>query len=375
MINGTPAPSRSLQRELIRLDALRERLHVGTRGPARWIGGLRRLAMARAVGNSTSIEGFRVPREDAAALVSHEAEPEAGEASRQAVACYGRAMDHVAAMADDPTFEWSARVILDLHFEACHFQNDARPGRWRDGPVSVTDHDGSIAYRAPDAENVPTLMDEVVRWLQSPDAIAVHPVVRAAMAHLHVVSVHPFRDGNGRIARIIQSLVLARDGLVAPEFASIEEYLGERTGAYYAALREVQGPGYDPSRDAAGWVRFCVGAHLEQAERRLRELETAAARWEVCERLVASRNWPDRCVIALERALTGHLDRAGYAAEAGISPMTANLDIRRLLDAGLVDQGGRSRATRYRASAELRRRIEAEREGGGTTVVPPPANR
>jgi Fic family protein len=206
-------------------------------------------------------------------------------------------------------------------------------------------------------------MDEVVRWLGSAEAGAAHPVVRAAMAHLHVVSVHPFRDGNGRIARIVQSLVLARDGLVAPEFASIEEYLGERTGAYYAALRAVQGPRYDPSRDASGWVRFCVDAHIDQAERRLRELDAAAARWEICEALVASRGWPERCVIALERAITGYLNRAGYAAEAGISPMTASLDFRRLLDAGLVVQEGRGRGTRYRASPELRRRITAGDDG------------
>jgi Fic family protein len=359
MIHATPALSRSLQRDLSRLDALRERLHVGTRRPARWMGGLRRLAIARAVESSTSIEGFRVSREDAISLVSHEAVPEADETSRLAVACYGQAMDHVAALADDPSFEWSPRVILDLHFEACYFQTEMRPGRWREGPVSVTHHDGSIAYRAPDAEDVAALMDEVVRWLGSTEAAALHPVVRAAMAHLHVVSVHPFRDGNGRIARIVQSLVLARDGLVAPEFASIEEYLGERTSAYYAALQAAQGPQYDASRDATGWVRFCVDAHLDQAERRLREIEAAAARWEICEALVASRDWPERCVIALERALTAYLDRAGYAAEAGVSPMTASLDFRRLLDAGMVVQEGRGRTTRYRASPELRRRIDA----------------
>ena len=62
-------------------------------------------------------------------------------------------------------------------------------------------------------------MAEVVDWLEGGD-VDVHAVVRAAMAHLHVVSVHPFREGNGRISRIVQSLVLAREGLVSPAFAS-----------------------------------------------------------------------------------------------------------------------------------------------------------
>jgi Fic family protein len=116
-------------------------------------------------------------------------------------------------------------------------------------------------------------MGEVVDWLDGGDLDA-HVVVRAAMAHLHVISVHPFRDGNGRISRIVQSLVLARVGLLAPEFVSIEEYLGRNTDAYYATLQQVQGGTYQFQRDATPWVRFCVEAHGEQARRRLGHVKT-----------------------------------------------------------------------------------------------------
>jgi fido (protein-threonine AMPylation protein) len=61
------------------------------------------------------------------------------------------------------------------------------------------------------------------------------------------MSVHPFRDGNGRISRIIQSLVLARGGALAPEFVSIEEYLGRNTDAYFTTLQRVQGAATNPS--------------------------------------------------------------------------------------------------------------------------------
>ena len=57
------------------------------------------------------------------------------------------------------------------------------------------------------------------------------------MAHLNLVMIHPFEDGNGRMSRALQSLVLARDHIVAPEFASIEEYLGRNTPAYYQRPR------------------------------------------------------------------------------------------------------------------------------------------
>jgi len=201
---------------------------------------------------------------------------------------------------------------------------------------------------------VPGLMAEVVDWLQRGDP-KLHVVVRAAMAHLHVVSVHPFHDGNGRISRIVQSLVLARDGLMSPEFGSIEEYLGAHTAAYYEALNEAHGAIYQPDRDVTNWIAFCIEAHLVQARQRLTQIKDAAARWGHLEQLVESRRWPDRLVIALEQALMGGSDRASYATEADVSPATASADFRRLVDAGLVDQAGRGRSVRYEPTERLRR--------------------
>ncbi len=302
---------------------------------------------------STSIEGFSVEPAEAIALTSDAEVLDGHDENRLAVACYARAMDHVGAMARDPAFSWSSRAILDLHFDACSFQRDKDPGLWRTGSISVTGPGGGIDYRGPEGEGVPALMDEVVEWLENGDPGS-DVVVRAAMAHLHVVSVHPFRDGNGRVARIVQSLVLARDGVLSPEFSSIEEYLSRNTPAYYAALRDTQGGSYKPDRDALGWIRFCIEAHISQASRRLDQIHEAAGRWGRLEREVENRGWPDRFVIALEQSLLGGADRARYGEEAGVSPATASADLRRLLDSGLIEQRGRGRTTRYRASEQLR---------------------
>jgi len=267
-------------------------------------GALRRQTRASSVASSAAIEGYSVPANTAVALVSERAAADPADVSELAVAAYGRAMDHVAAMAADPGFRWNDRVILDLHFDACHFQRDRRPGRWREGPIHVTAPEGGIAFTGPDAGQVPKLMGEVVRWLGRGGSDA-HLLVRAAMAHLHVVSVHPFEDGNGRVARIVQSLVVARDGLLTPEFGSIEEYLGSHTPGYYAALREAQGGSYQPGRDATAWVEFCVQAHISQAQTRLGQIDRAAARWAVLEAIAVERGWPDRLVTALEQVAMG----------------------------------------------------------------------
>jgi Fic family protein len=358
MIYSTPVMSAQLASRVAALDDLRHALsgRVGTPGP--WLGSLRRLVRASSAESSVSIEGYSVPEREAVAIVSEPKSADPDDESQLALSDYARAMDHVGVMAEDPVFEWSNRVILDLHFDACLFQRDKNPGRWRETPIVVAATEGGMAYEAPDGDQVVPLMDEVVAWLREGDRDA-HVVVRAAMAHLHTVSVHPFRDGNGRISRIVQSLVLAREGLLSLEFASIEEYLGSNTREYYAVLQKVQGGSYQPERDATEWVRFCIQAHIEQAGRRLDQLNEAAARWRFLEDLMEQRGWPDRLVIALEQSLMGGTDRAAYEAEADVSPATASNDFRRLVDAGLIERTGRSRSIRYYAGAALRSDVAA----------------
>ncbi len=352
MIYATPPITPALQERLDELAQLRDALGEEVKAPSRWMGSLRREVRATSIESSTSIEGFSVSPEEALALTSGRESADRGEENRQAVACYARAMDHVGTMAGDPVFRWLDRVILDLHFDACSFQRDKDPGLWRAGPIAVTGPGGTLEYRGPEESDVVPLMAEVVDWLADGDP-EVDVVVRAAMAHLHVVSVHPFRDGNGRVSRIVQSLVLAREGLASPEFFSIEEYLGSHTPDYYAALRETQGGSYQPHRDASGWVGFCVEAHITQARQRLAQIEQAAARWGYLEDLVTARGWPERLVIALEQSLHSGSDRGAYGEEAEISPATASADFRRLLDAGLVVQQGRGRNISYVAGEPL----------------------
>jgi Fic family protein len=355
----TPIPTSELQSRLDELGELRRSLGHEADRPLRWIGSLRRSLRASSIESSTSIEGYSVSPEEAAALVNRGSAGEPADENGMAVACYARAMDHVGTLALDTGFRWLDRVILDLHFDTCYFQRDKSPGLWRTGPIGVTAVDGSLEFQGPDADAVPGLMAEVATWLQEGDLDA-NVVVRAAMAHLHVTSIHPFRDGNGRVARIVQSLVLAREGLMSPEFSSIEEYLGENTPAYYAALRKVQDGAYRPERDASSWIEFCVDAHISQALRRLAQIRKAAARWEQLEALVTDRGWPGRLVIALEQSLIGGTDRVSLSKEADVSVATASADFRRLLDAGLVEQRGKARSTRYFASKRLRAEVSPE---------------
>src|SRR3970282_2154670 len=128
---------------------------------------------------------------------------------------------------------------------------------------------------------------------------AVPALVRAAMAHLNLVMIHPFSDGNGRMARCLQTLVLAREGILAPEFCSVEEYLGRNTQDYYAVLARVGEGGWHPENDSRPWIRFMLTAHFRQASTLLRRTKEMKRTWDELEREIQRRGLPDRVVSAL----------------------------------------------------------------------------
>jgi Fic family protein len=353
-IYATPAKSPAILRRLEELDELRRYLAQHLDDSAQpWTGVLRRLAAAEVTVGSTSIEGYGASLEDTVEILAGRHPSGASDETQRIIAAYAQAMDRVVVLADDRRFEWSTQTMLDLHFLVCHPQPQAGPGRWRDGPVIVTRSLGRDPYRPPASSDVLPLVNEVANWLGSGD-LSRHPVVRAAMAHLNLVSIHPFRDGNGRVARIVQSLVLAKEGLLRPELVSIEPYLGRHTREYYAVLEEVQGLAFDPRRDASAWVEFCIEAHVFEATERRRWLEIAYARHDFCEQLARGESYPERLVIALDQALLGlPITNAEYRREADIASPTATQDLQRLCRDGWLDQQGGGRSVRYVASRKL----------------------
>ena len=363
-IYTTPPKSPEILRRLEELDELRRYLaeHLGDSAHP-WTGALRRLAAAEATVGSTSIEGYGASIEDTVEILAGRHPAGASDETQRIIAAYAQAMDRVAVLADDRRFQWSAQTVLDLHFLVCHPQPQAGPGRLRDGSVIVTRGLGRDPYRPPASGDVPAFVNEMARWLGSGD-LSRHPVVRGAMAHLNLVSIHPFRDGNGRLARIVQSLVLAREGLLRPELVSIEPYLGRHTREYYAALERVQGPAYDPHRDASAWVEFCVEAHVSEATERRRWLEIAYARHDFCEQLARELAYPERFVIALDQALLGlPLTNADFRREADIAGPTATQDLQRLRRDGWLEQEGGGRSVRYVAGRKLQDRWSASFKG------------
>lgn len=362
------------EREVVaEIDTLRETMRLRLHEPKRWVGSLRRVQFARAVQGSNSIEGFQATLDDALAIEVGEKPLDADRETALAIKGYRDAMTYVLQLAEEPRFHIGEQLLKSLHFMMTGYDLKIRPGRWRAGSIFVrNDETGEVVFDGPDVELVEGLMHELVQGLES--EAETPNVVRAAMAHLNLVLVHPFRDGNGRMARCLQTLVLAREGIVSPVFASIEEYLGRNTQSYYDVLAEVGRGSWQPQNDARPWIRYVLTAHLRQARTMLRRTKEIERIYVELDQIVAANGFPERTVDALFDATSGlRVRNSVYRAivekqgEESLTEQTASRDLRMLSEAGMLEPQGEKRGRYYIAGpglATLRRSIIEARSPG-----------
>lgn len=368
----TPALNAADQAVLAEIHAMHEDLRHILGTPRRWQGMLRRSLLGRAIQGSNSIEGYHVSVEDAVAAVDNEEPLTADEQTWAEILGYRRALSYVLQAASDPDFHYDAGVIRSVHFMMLSHDLSKGPGRYRQGPVYVVNEaTGRLSYESPQHEQVPALVAALMTEIEH-DAAA-DPIVLGAMAHLNLVMIHPFRDGNGRMARALQTLVLARGSIVEAPFASIEEWLGHNTADYYGVLATTGAGSWHPERDASLWVRFNLRAHHMQAQTVRRRVEQSGRLWELLEEEVADHHLPARTTHALFDAASGlRVRRPGYQDLADVELRTAVRDLNHLVDAGLLLAEGATRGRHYRATSKLQDLARRARTGAPAMTDPFP---
>jgi Fic family protein len=367
MLYATPKLTQDDLRVVEEIESLRSEFRHRLAEPRRWEGQLRRSLTAAAVRGSTHIEGYTITQEDAETLIlGGDISPDTNDATREAVTGYRDALTYIQRAAGFKIFTWDHTLLSALHFMMTRADQKASGGEYRRTGVWVGGGGNRPpVYTAPDSEDVPTLMSELVQWLGDGDLDS-PALVRAGMAHLNLVAIHPWRDGNGRMSRAIHTLVLAREGVLAPEFSSIEEWLGAEeynTLEYYAALRETQHGSWQPQRDAHSWVQFCLTAHHLQAQEVQRRFEAASRLWFRLEEITHRHHLDERIISALYAATQGELRRTAYQAEENLTRDQALADVRTLRRLDLVEPVGHARTQRYiagRPLLEIRAAVHAE---------------
>ncbi|MEV6606370.1 Fic family protein [Kutzneria sp. NPDC051319] len=356
MLIATPQLDADDLRVLEEIEEYRQKLRFQVREHRKWEGQLRRSLVANAIQGSNSIEGIHVSSENAAALVERQdMSADVDDQTRRAVEGYCDALTWVQQSVEMKNFSYHEMMLSTLHFMIQKYELREWPGRYREGNIWVTGRDPlTPAYTGPDPDLVPGLMAEMVDWLNNGD-LESPALVRASMAHLNLVSIHPWRDGNGRMSRCLHTLVLAQDKVLAPEFSSIEEWLGDplNTQDYYRALQTTR-PTWEPQvADAHQWMRFCLRAHHQQAQSVQRRVDRASMLWSALEAVVVEHELDERMVSALYAAAVGELRRATYAKDESLTRDQSVRDLQRMRQHGLVRSIGHARTQRYVADGEL----------------------
>ena len=225
-----------------------------------------------------------------------------------------------------------------------------RAGAWRDdsaGPMQVVSGPMGkerVHFEAPKAHRVPGEMKSFLDWFEGGDPI--DPVLRAGLAHLWFVTIHPFDDGNGRIARAIADMSLARSENSAQRFYSMSAQIRQERNAYYDILEQTQ----KGTLDVTPWMEWflgCLGRAIDRAQETLGTVLAKARFWERIKN-VQLNDRQRRVLNRLLDGLEGKLTSSKYAKLAKCSQDTAHRDILALVGHGvLVQNPGGGRSTSY----------------------------
>lgn len=249
-------------------------------------------------------------------------------------------------LTEERLFRWHAALFPTARSGA----HPVRVGAWRDdrhAPMQVVSgpvgHE-RVHFEAPAAERLADEMRRFIEWFNS-DATT-EPVLKAAKAHFWFVTIHPFDDGNGRIARAIADLMLARSEGSARRFYSMSSQIRQERGDYYRTLERTQQGTLDitPWMD---WFLGCLTRAIESAQTTLSGVIAKARYWESLREVPLN----DRQRLVIARVIDGFegkLTTSKWAALTKSSQDTALRDIQQLVDRGvLVRNAAGGRSTSY----------------------------
>lgn len=223
-------------------------------------------------------------------------------------------------------------------------------GKFRPGDVYVIDELGGgremLRFKAPPAPQVPKLIEDLLSWVKVAREAGTHPVVVAGIFHLEFVSIHPFTDGNGRVARLLTQLLLYRMNWDFRKILVLEDYYNRDRLTYYNAEHYDEGKSYQKDRDFTHWLEYFSTGFLVEARKALEQIQSIGY-GQVSKK--SEQIYLDRDEIQIMDFLTttGRITSEDVVDILKVSKRTAQLRLKRLLGYGLIKRHGSTTATQY----------------------------
>ena len=220
---------------------------------------LRQQAMIQSVESSNRIEGVTVPRERLRPLLLERSRPR--DRSEEELAGYRKAMDWI--FARRPEAEFDSSVVLRLHKLAqSGFSGDAGPWKRRDNEIIEIAPNGErrIRFRPTPAKKAPKAVANLCKeYNNAADAGSGPALLTATWFVFEFLCVHPFRDGNGRVSRLLTTMLLERQGFALCRYVSLERLVEESKEEYYAALERCSAGWHEGQNEIYPWVNYFLG--------------------------------------------------------------------------------------------------------------------
>lgn len=317
---------------------------LGTLAPDRLLA-LRRVATIESIGSSTRIEGSKLSDREVEHLLTNLQIKSFTTRDEQEVAGYAKLMELVfSSWGDIPVTE---NHIKQLHRDLLIY---SEKDIWHRGNYKTTsnsvvafDENGTqigVVFETASPFDTPRLMAELVTWFdREQSAMRLHPLLLIAIWVVVFLEIHPFQDGNGRLSRVLTTLLLMRSGYVYVPYSSLESIIEQNKEAYYLALRQTQGTIRTATPNWQPWLMFFLRVLTEQVQRLTKKVER--------EKLVFAA-LPELSLSIVEFAREhGRVTIGDVTKLTGVSRNTLKQHFRALVAQGHLKQQGSGRGVWY----------------------------
>lgn len=317
---------------------------IGRIAPER-LSGLRRVATIESIGSSTRIEGSRLSDREVEALLANIRVGSFTTRDEQEVAGYAEVMETIFST-------WDAIRLTENHIRQFHrdllahsIEDERHRGAYKTvaNHVEAFDEDGrslGVVFETATPFDTPRRMAELLEWAAGKqEDKSLHPLLVIAVFVVVFLEIHPFQDGNGRLSRILTTLMLLRAGYAYVPYSSLESVIEQSKEGYYLALRRTQGTIRTNAPDWNPWLEFFLRALQSQKQRLERKLER--------ERVMLAA-MPELSVLILELAREhGRVTMAEAVRVSGASRNTIKEHLRALVEQGHLVLHGAGRGAWY----------------------------
>tara|TARA_R110002124_G_scaffold265191_3_gene431891 strand:- start:2182 stop:3231 length:1050 start_codon:yes stop_codon:yes gene_type:complete len=317
---------------------------LGTLAPER-LRALRHVATIESIGSSTRIEGSKLTDREVEQLLGKLEVKKFSSRDEQEVAGYAEVMEAI-------FHSWKDIPITENHIKQLHrdlLRYSEKDERHRGDYKALRNDVGAfdaagkmigVVFETATPFDTPRQMQELVAWLnEARELDRIHPLLIVAVFTVVFLAIHPFQDGNGRLSRVLTTLLLLQAGYAYVPYSSLESVIENSKDGYYLALRQTQGTIRSEAPDWQPWLSFFLRA-LQQQKRRLADKVERERR--------AIADLPELAIKILDYVRDhGRVTNRDIVREYGASPNTLKATFSSLVEKGLLARHGAGRSTWY----------------------------